>query len=317
MTRPLYQLGSFQFDLPNGVPQTLDWQAEYRWEEQGRLMRDPAQQFIGPGSQAITLDGVLFPGFSGRQNTMEQLRTIAREGQPLMLSDGLGKVYGKWAIKSLREGKGVFAPGGGARQIDFNIQLVFYGEDNPGEAASPLSVDLANSYASSTGINMPGISYTDPASAFGALNWSQASQWQGLTQQATTAGFSLGQLATLATTATGAAATLARGDYVNAALGTFGLFGFNSAQATGWAQVGISATGLAQAYVTGQGPTGMSLALGAATLAGGQTMKDLGLIKPGEEAAINSLLKSTATLGTILEVDPKVTNSLRNSIVLP
>ena len=74
MARPLFQLGSFQFDLPNGVPQTLDRTAEYRWEVQDRLLRDPAAQFMGPGSQQITLDGVLFPGFSGRQTTMETLR---------------------------------------------------------------------------------------------------------------------------------------------------------------------------------------------------------------------------------------------------
>ena len=74
MARPLFQLGDFQFDLPNGVPQSLDRTAEFRWEQQDRLLRDPALQFMGPGAQEITLDGVLLPGLSGTQGTMETLR---------------------------------------------------------------------------------------------------------------------------------------------------------------------------------------------------------------------------------------------------
>ena len=315
---PLFQLGDFQFSLPNGAPQSLDWSAEYRWEEQGRLLRDPALQFLGPGTQSITLDGVLFPGFSGRQSTMEQLRSVARQGQPLMFSDGTGRVYGKWAIKQVRESRSVFMAGGLARKIDFTVELGYYADDNPGLAASPLStasgglVGKLAAAASNTPVN-----FTEAGSAFDAISWSQAVQWQGLTQQATQAGFSLGQLATIANTGIGIATDVARGSYVNAALTAFGLTGFDATTAGGWAQVGINAANLAESYINGQGPTGMALALGVASQVGGQSLLAAGAITQQDLPVVNDLLKSTATLGTILEVDPKVTDMLRNSIVVP
>lgn len=316
MTRPLYQLGDFQFDLPNGVPQTLDYSAEYRWEAQDRLLRDPAQQFVGPGGQTITLDGVLFPGFSGRQTTVEQLRSIAREGQPLMLTDGLGKVYGKWAIKGVREGKGVFAPGGGARRIDFNVQLVFYGEDNPGQAASPLSVAPASGLAGLTSAASQAAAFTGTGSAFGALSWSQTAQFRGLTQQATGAGFSLGQLGGIASTGASLAGQVASGDYVGAALNTFGLAGIPAAQSSAWAQIGINAAQLAQSYINGNGPTGMALALDAAAVAGVPTLAASGIMAPANVASINTLLGSAATVGELLKVDPLVTETLRPLITI-
>ena len=316
MTRPLFQLGSFQFDLPNGAPQTLDWNADYRWEEQGRILRDPAQQFVGPGSQTITLDGVLYPGFSGRQNTMEQLRTIAREGQPLMFTDGLGKVYGKWAIKQLREGKGVFAPGGGARQIAFTISLVFYGEDNPGQAASPLSVQPAGALAGLTTAASQAANFTGIGSAFGALDWSQAAAFQGLTQEATASGFSLGQLAGIASTGARIASEVSSGSYVTTALNTFGLAGIPVAQHGAWAQLGINAAQLAQSYLDGNGPTGMSLALDAAAVAGAPALQQLGIVEQGDLAAVGSLLSSAATVSELLRVDPKTTAALQPLITI-
>jgi phage protein U len=315
MTKPLFQLGDFQFDLPNGVPQTLDHSADYRWEEQGRILRDPAQQFVGPGSQTINLDGVMFPGFSGRQSSMEQLRTIARQGKPVMLTDGLGKVYGKWAIKTVRESKGTFAPGGGARQIEFNVQLVFYGEDNPGQAASPLSVNLGSGFIGGLTQSLGDTSFTGAGSAFGALDWSQTAQFQGLTQQATGSGFNLGQLASIATTGASLAGQLSSGDYVNTALTTFGLLGFDASKAQGWQQLGINAASLAQSYVNRQGASGMAVALDAVARLGAPRLVEVGVIAPQDAPAVGTLLSSAATVGTVLTVDPKITNALQTVIL--
>jgi uncharacterized protein len=317
MTRPLFQLGSFQFDLPNGVPQTLDRQADYRWEEQDRLFREPAAQFLGPGSQAISLSGVLFPGFSGRQSTMEQLRQQAAQGAPEMLTDGLGRIYGKWGIRRVREQQNTFAPGGGARQISFDVELVKYAEDNPGQAASPLSVQPGSPLASAVSQAVGEATFQGPGSAFDAIGWSQAVQFQGLTQQATQSGFSLGQLATIASTGAQIASQVNSGSYVSAALRTFGLLGIPVSQSGAWAQIGINAAGLAQSYATGRGPTGMALALSAASLAGTPALAASGIVRPDDVASINTLLKAAATVGTILEVDPKTTAALRPLVTLP
>ena len=195
MTSPLFQLGTFQFDLPNGVPQSLDRTAAYRWEEQGRLLRDPAQQFLGPGTQEITLEGNLFPGFTGKQTTMETLREEAAKGEPQMFTDGLGRVYGKWGVKQIREGLDTFAPGGGARRINFTVSLVKYAEDNPGQAASPFSMNLGTSLAGNvTAAIAP---YTALGSAFLATDWTQNPVFSQLSTSAQGAGFNLSQLASI------------------------------------------------------------------------------------------------------------------------
>lgn len=307
MARPLFQLGSFQFDLPNGVPQTLDRTAEYRWEVQDRLLRDPAAQFLGPGSQEITLDGVLFPGFSGRQSTMEILRELAAKGEPQMLSDGLGKVYGKWAIRRVQEGLGTFAPGGGARQISFNISLVRYVEDNPGEAASPLSMNNASSYAGVTSNALSGLTpLTGGGSVFAAMDWASNPQFSVASNAARSAGFSLGQLATIAK-------SIANNDYVGAALGAFGIAGLTIDQSNVWADLGIDAAGILQNMAQGRGAPTTAVLLETLRPASYQTLQQLaGGI--GGANGLRSMVRDLATISTILDVDPHITAAVRQTV---
>lgn len=301
MARPLFQLGSFQFDLPNGVPQTLDRTAEYRWESQDRLLRDPAVQFIGPGGQEITLDGQLFPGFSGRQSTMETLRELAAKGQPQMLTDGLGRVFGKWAIRGVREGLSTFAPGGGARQIAFTISLVRYVEDNPGEAASPLA--LAFNSTAKLGLDSTLPTFTGGGSAFDATAWARTSA-TAITAKG--AGFNLGQLGAITR-------SIANNDFVGAALRAFGLDPLSTAQQNVWAGLGISAAQMAQQMALGRGAPAMSVALDALRPATTAMLTTLGG-SPGGAAALGSLVRDTATIATMLDVDPFITNAVRQVV---
>lgn len=301
MARPLFQLGSFQFDLPNGVPQTLERTADYRWEEQGRILRDPAAQFLGPGGQSITLDGVMLPGLTGKASTMETLRELAARGEPQMLSDGLGRVYGKWAITSLREGLAAFAPGGGARQINFTVQLLRYVEDDPGQAATPLAL------AFNTTMRLPGAAslpaFTSAGSAFDATSWSQALQFQPVAQKAQQAGFGLGQLATIAR-------SVANQDYVGAALGAFGIDPLSTAQQSTWAGLGINAAQLVQQAAIGRSAPAMSVALQALRPATSAALSTLGG-SPGGAQALADILGSAATISTMLDVDPFITGQVR------
>jgi phage protein U len=326
MTSPLFQLGEFQFDLRNGAPQSVDWNDAYRWEQQDRLLREPANQWLGVGAREVTFEGVLFPGFSGRQTTVQGLRSMAETGKPFMLTDGRGRVYGRWCIKSLREAKDRFMDNGDARRIGFTMALVRYGEDTPGQAASPLSViPGASQLAGLTGgiptlegfslPTIPGLSGYLPTGAF--TDWINAPGIQGFTQAATGGGFSLSQLANIAATGASLVSQISSGDYVNTALSTFGLFGIDAAAAGPWAQAGINAANLAQSFVNGQGATGMALALESAAALGVPAMQQLGLIRPEDNVAIGSLFNSAATIGEILKVDPKVTEALRPLITLP
>lgn len=303
---PLYQLGSFQFNLPNGSPQTVDRNDAYRWEQQDRLLREPANQWLGVGTREITLDGVLYPGFSGRQGTMQTLRDMAERGEPYMLNDGRGRVLGRWCIVSIREGRSVFVAGGDARQIDFSIRLVRYGEDNPGAKGSPLSVTALVKAAAA-----PTANFTAAGSAFNSLDWAQSFQWQGLTQQATQqAGFNLGQLSAIGRTAP------VPGSQVNTTLQTFGLNGFTPQAAAGWGSLGVNAANLATTFTNGQGPAGIASVLGLARNAGAPALTSAGIVNPQHTSAINALLQQAATLGSILDVDPAITNAVRASVLL-
>lgn len=307
MARPLFQLGSFQFDLPNGVPQSLERTAEYRWETQDRLLREPAAQFLGPGDQQITLDGVLYPGFSGRQSTLETLRELAAQGQPQMLTDGAGRVFGRWAIRGVREGRSAFAPGGGARQIDFNLSLVRYGEDNPGEAASPLSMSNASSYAGVTPAALAGITpLTADGSAFKALDWASNPQFSVMATQAQGAGFNLSQLA-------GIARAIGDNNYVSAALGGFGLFGLNAAQLGVWGNLGVTGAALALQMTQGNGAPAMSVALDALRPATTAALNTLGGSANGGQA-LAAMVRDAATITTLLNVDPFITDTVRQVI---
>lgn len=302
MARPLFQLGSFQFDLPNGVPQTLDRTAEYRWEVQDRLLRDPAAQFIGPGNQEITLDGVLFPGFSGQQSTMETLRELAAQGEPQMLTDGLGRIYGKWAIRRIQEGLSTFAPGGGARQIAFNVSLVRYAEDSPGQAATPLAFNLGTQLAGTAVPTTLSEAFTGDLSAFSTTGWALAPQ----ADAARTAGFSLGQLAAITK-------SIASQDYVGAALNAFGLSSLTTAQQSVWTQLGVNAAQLVQQMAIGRGAPSMSVALQALRPATSAMLTTLGGSAQGA-AALSNIVRDAATISAMLDVDPRITDAVRQVV---
>jgi len=309
MAQPLFQLGSFQFDLPNGVPQTLERSADYRWEEQGRILREPAYQFVGPGHQEITLDGVLYPGFSGKGSTMETLRTLAAKGEPQMLTDGIGRVYGKWAITSLREGLAVFAPGGGARQITFSVRLARYGEDNPGAAAAPSSVSLGSSAFNPFTANYDlGLGFRVDGSAFANTAFARElpNAFPVLAAATKTAGFSLGQLANIAR-------SVGNKDYVGAALGAFGIAGLNVDQSNVWTQLGLNTAGILQSMAQGKGAPSMAVMLEALRPVTYQTMETLGGSVGGANG-IRNLIRDAATITSVLDVDPHVTTAVRQVV---
>lgn len=122
-------LGAFRFGVLGGSYQEATRKASYRWETQDRLGRAPAQQFLGPGTEDITLKGVIYPHYRGGLRQVEAMRAIASTGVPLMLVDGLGWVWQRWVITDVTEVKSVLFADGTPRKIEFSIVLRSYGED--------------------------------------------------------------------------------------------------------------------------------------------------------------------------------------------
>lgn len=122
-------LGTFRFGVNRASYQALARTAAYRWASLDRIGRDPAEQFLGPGSEEITLEGTIYPHFRGGLRQVEGMRLAARAGRPMILVDGLGWVLHRWVIVRVEERKAVFLADGAPRRIEFAVELRSYGED--------------------------------------------------------------------------------------------------------------------------------------------------------------------------------------------
>lgn len=313
MAAPLLQLGEFQFTVPDGVHEALDRNISWSWPEQGRLMRKPATQFTGPNLDSITLSGVIYPGNTGRQSTIDDLRRMGDEGKPLMLTDGLGRVYGQFTMVSIREGRRLFAQGGAARRIDFTIELLEYGPDDPGNRASPLAASGLNGFASAaTGAVKSLVPLTSAASAFGATaNIAGVFQSPAIASAASLAGFSSSSIGAVATQV----AQPNRG-LIGQVLEATGLSALNPNQEGGWLAAGLNAARMVQQVSSGRGPEVLGIALeglqGLGVQLGGQLIQEIaGPASP----AMREMVNAAASLAPILNVDPFITEQVRNALL--
>ncbi|WP_170294911.1 phage tail protein [Roseospira navarrensis] len=125
-----------RFSVATAAHQTLRRRTEYRWPQQDRLGARPARQFMGPGTETITLDGVihpldlrLYPAGDG-WDQVPRLRAVAAAGAPLLMTSGLGEVLGWWVITDIEETQAV-GWRGMARTIEFRLELAHYGSEGP------------------------------------------------------------------------------------------------------------------------------------------------------------------------------------------
>jgi len=122
-------LGAFRFGMNSADYQTFSRTAGFRWAKQDRLGRTPALQYLGPDTEEITLEGVIYPHFKGGLRQVELMRRIARTGVPLMLVDGLGFAWQRWCIVEVTERRSYLMADGAPRKIEFSVRLQSYGSD--------------------------------------------------------------------------------------------------------------------------------------------------------------------------------------------
>lgn len=142
----LISLGSIVFESPTLGGDALGFetlQEEFNggWVSQGRLSRDPAMQFTGPGAQTFTLAGRVYPKIFGGLNTIEQIKTAIRAGKPLSLirysngQDNNSKVVtgtvssNKYVIMKLVRSEQKIGSDGTPNRVDFSLELMLYGDD--------------------------------------------------------------------------------------------------------------------------------------------------------------------------------------------
>jgi len=117
-------LGMFVFSLPTLAYQQLQRKRAWEHAANARIGARAAYQYTGPGEDTITLSGLIAPEITGHPASLEALRALADEGQPLPLVDATGHVYGAFVIRSLGETRSLFFADGSARKIEFELELV-------------------------------------------------------------------------------------------------------------------------------------------------------------------------------------------------
>ena len=125
----LLTIGKYQFSIDTAAHKDLQRTQTFRWASQARLTREPAMQYMGPGSVNINLSGSIYPTYRGGLNQINDMVNEAKKGKPLTLVDGRGNNHGRFCIKQISDTQQVFFGDGTPRKIDFQMQLEQYGED--------------------------------------------------------------------------------------------------------------------------------------------------------------------------------------------
>lgn len=122
-------LGEYHFSLTTAAYQELRRSNTYRWQTQERLQRLPAQQFIGLGTETLDIKGTIYPHYQGGIKQLNMMRAQADRGEPLLLVDGIGFIWGLWVVLQIDETQSVMLTNGQPRKLEFQLRLTRYGED--------------------------------------------------------------------------------------------------------------------------------------------------------------------------------------------
>ncbi|SBV94077.1 Phage P2 GpU protein [uncultured Alphaproteobacteria bacterium] len=127
----LMSLGLFTFGLSTAPFETLKRTTAQRWEAKNRVGRMAAQQWVGPGEDAITLEGTLMPELTGGPESLDKLRDMAASGKAWILTAGTGENMGRWIIAQVEESRSAMLGNGFPRKIGFSLSLRAYDDDDP------------------------------------------------------------------------------------------------------------------------------------------------------------------------------------------
>lgn len=87
-------LGMFVFETPSVPYQEFKRISEWRRPSQPREEERPTYQFVGPGTDTITLCGTLLTTFTGGRFSLDEIREKANQGNACPLVKGTGRQYG-------------------------------------------------------------------------------------------------------------------------------------------------------------------------------------------------------------------------------
>lgn len=144
MSNIMMIIGAYPFSIRTAAYQQLRRNSRYRWKSTARLGQKPAQHFMGPDSDKITLDGTILPDYAGGAVQLDLMRAQAELGRPLLMVDGHGYIWGDWVITQINEAGSEFDRRGAARNIQFSMTLQEYGDDASAVAQFATLLNAAN-----------------------------------------------------------------------------------------------------------------------------------------------------------------------------
>lgn len=115
--------GMFVFTLRTIPYQQLQLSQEWRHVKNDRVNASAGWQYIGPGDNSVTLDGVLYPEITGGNLSLAALNSIGYAGRPWPLIEGGGRIYGMYVMTRLERGHSEFDRYGNPKKIEFTISL--------------------------------------------------------------------------------------------------------------------------------------------------------------------------------------------------
>ncbi|NLC23400.1 MAG: phage tail protein [Oxalobacter sp.] len=147
-------LGMFVFSLSTLAYQNFQRQTEWKFASNSRVGTRNAYQFTGQGDDTITLSGWFAPEFNGSPLAINLLRGMGDTGQAWMLVEGTGRIYGKWIITGISEGRTYIGANGAGKRIEFTLNLKCV-DDDPNAVLGDLR-DVLNKYLPD-GFSLPDI----------------------------------------------------------------------------------------------------------------------------------------------------------------
>lgn len=116
-------LGLFVFTLKTAPYQSFQHTQNWRHAFNERVGARPAWQFVGAGTDSVTLSGELYPELTGGTFSLMALKLMADSGKSWSLIDGTGMIYGMFVIESINQTKTEFMSNGTPKKISFTLNL--------------------------------------------------------------------------------------------------------------------------------------------------------------------------------------------------
>ena len=76
--------------------------SRYRWASHRPIGSPPRREFVGVGDDELTVHVALGQGL-GQRLAVDALRLLASRGEPHVLADTTGRIYGWWCVAEVRE----------------------------------------------------------------------------------------------------------------------------------------------------------------------------------------------------------------------